>query len=71
MSEDQWLGQYDRRRGDLMEQVRRVTTSDNFSFFLFILFIFFFFLETADILEYIAYDVEEVYLAIATAASTR
>ena len=54
-----------------MEQVRRVTTSDNFSFFLFILFIFFFFLETADILEYIAYDVEEVYFAIATAASTR
>ena len=53
-----------------MEQVRRVTTSDNFFFFLFIFYLFFS-VETADILEYIAYDVEEVYFAIATAASTR
>ena len=54
-----------------MEQVRRVTTSDNFFFFFFLFFIYFFSVETADILEYIAYDVEEVYFAIATAASTR
>ena len=54
-----------------MEQVRRVTTSDNFFLFIFLFYLFIFSLETADILEYIAYDVEEVYFAIATAASTR
>ena len=39
-------------------------------FFLFIFYLFFS-LETAETLEHIAYDVEEVYFAIATAASTR